>query len=97
MPDAAWSALIGPAVLLLLGFIINEMIRPMLVQRRQPERPSPIVGEAIPADPAEPWRLAHAAVTAERDRLLSSLSREEGEHDQCHALMRTRGLTPPHD
>ena len=97
MPDAAWTAVIGPAALLLLGFIVNEMIRPMLAQRREPDQPSPVVGETIPPDPAEPWRLAHAAVTAERDRLLRSLHREEIEHDQCHALMRTQGLTPPHD
>lgn len=101
MPDAIWSALLGPATLLLMGFILDQMIRPAIRRRNGKgavrDRDSPVVGETIPSDPAEPWRLAYDSVVRERDDERGDFDRYRRNHRACHDVMRDNGLKPPHE
>lgn len=53
--------------------------------------PPVVTGQTVDLTPPEPYA----------DRLIAHvqalLEAERGEHGACHKLMRTHGLTPPHD
>lgn len=80
--------LLMPMALLLVGFVLNEVVRPRLAKtpKPDPDTDAPVVvGQTVD------W--ASTAYGALKD----DLTRERDEHAACHAAMREHDLDIPHD
>lgn len=96
MSDVLLTVLIGPLVILLATFVVNEVVKPLIQRRIDPGKTptqAPVVGVPV-TDPAAGWQAAYGAVVAQLADEAQDHEHTKRSHAACHDLMREHGLTP---
>lgn len=96
MSDVLLTVIIGPVVVLLATFVVNEVVKPLVTRRLDPGKApaqAPVVGVPV-TDPAAGWQAAYDAVVAQLADEAQDHQRTIRDHQGCHDLMREHGLTP---
>lgn len=98
MSDAVLVGIFGPLILLLVGFILTNIVAPMLNRDKGDEArasPAPVVGETVVAQ--DGWQAAYDAVMREIADERADHEKALRLHSKCHELLLRQGITPPHE
>lgn len=95
MSDTVLVGIFGPLTLLLVGFILSEVVKPLINPSQKDTAPAPLVGEAVTGTSQSGWEVAYEGIVRElADEHNDHLTTVEA-HKQCHALMLEHGLDIP--
>lgn len=100
MRDLVVTAIVAPSALLILKFLLDDIIKPLLGRNRTPDvapTPAPVVGTTVPMPESDGWRSAYEGALRERDDEQQDHARTIDRHRVCHARMEAAGIPVPDD
>lgn len=100
MRDLVVTAIVAPILLLIVKFLLDDIVKPLLDRDKDaasPATPAPVVGTTVPMPESDGWRKAYEGALRELEDEQQDHAHTMNRHLRCHQLMSDAGIDVPDD